>query len=69
LVRGTFHGKSSLIAPLALTMLSWIFLMNLMDLIPVDWLPLAAGAAGVPYLKVVRARRQRDVRHVDLVSC
>jgi F-type H+-transporting ATPase subunit a len=27
--------------------------MNLMDLIPVDWLPLAAGAAGVPYLKVV----------------
>ncbi|HZF31546.1 MAG TPA: F0F1 ATP synthase subunit A [Gammaproteobacteria bacterium] len=52
-VRGTFHGKSNLIAPLALTMLSWIFLMNLMDLIPVDWLPLAAGAAGVPYLKVV----------------
>ena len=31
----------------------WVFLMNLMDLIPVDWLPLAAGAAGVPYLKVV----------------
>ena len=27
--------------------------MNLMDLIPVDWLPSAAGAAGVPYLKVV----------------
>jgi F-type H+-transporting ATPase subunit a len=52
-VRGTFHGKSKLIAPLALTMLSWIFLLNLMDLIPVDWLPLAAGAVGVPYLKVV----------------
>ena len=52
-VRGTFHGKSKLIAPLALTILSWVFLMNLMDLIPVDWLPLAAGAAGVPYLKVV----------------
>jgi F-type H+-transporting ATPase subunit a len=31
----------------------WVFLMNLMDLIPVDWLPLAAGAVGVPYLKVV----------------
>ena len=52
-VRSTFQGKSKLIAPLALTMLSWIFLMNVMDLIPVDWLPLAAGAAGVPYLKVV----------------
>ncbi|HET8698930.1 MAG TPA: F0F1 ATP synthase subunit A [Gammaproteobacteria bacterium] len=52
-VRSTYHGKSKLIAPLALTLLAWIFLMNLMDLIPVDWLPLAAGAAGVPYLKVV----------------
>ena len=27
--------------------------MNLMDLIPVDWIPLVAGAAGVPYMKVV----------------
>jgi F-type H+-transporting ATPase subunit a len=52
-VRSTYQGKSKLIAPLALTLLAWIFLMNLMDLIPVDWLPLAAGAAGVPYLKVV----------------
>jgi len=52
-VRGTFHGKSALIAPLALTILSWVFMMNLMDLIPVDWLPLAAGAVGIPYLKVV----------------
>ena len=52
-VRGMYHGKSKLIAPLALTMLAWIFLMNLLDLIPVDWLPLAAEAAHVPYLKVV----------------
>jgi F-type H+-transporting ATPase subunit a len=52
-VRNTFHGKSRLIAPLSLTILAWVFLMNLMDLIPVDWLPLVAGAAGVPYLKVV----------------
>ncbi|MCX2633112.1 F0F1 ATP synthase subunit A, partial [Klebsiella pneumoniae] len=35
-VRDTFHGKSRLIAPLALTIFVWIFLMNLMDLIPVD---------------------------------
>ena len=27
--------------------------MNLMDLIPVDWIPMAAGAAGIPYMKVV----------------
>ncbi len=52
-VKDTFHGKSKLIAPLALTIFVWVFLMNFMDLIPVDWLPMAAGAIGVPYLKVV----------------
>jgi len=52
-VRETFHGRSNLIAPLALTLFMWVFLMNLMDLVPVDWLPWAAGAVGVPYLKVV----------------
>jgi F-type H+-transporting ATPase subunit a len=52
-VRDTFSGKNKLIAPLALTLFCWIFLMNLMDLIPVDWLPWAAGLAGVPYLRVV----------------
>jgi F-type H+-transporting ATPase subunit a len=38
---------------LALTIFVWVFLMNFMDLIPVDWIPLAAGAAGIPYMKVV----------------
>lgn len=52
-VKDTFHGKSNLIAPLALTIFIWVFLMNLMDLIPVDWLPLTAEAIGIPYLKVV----------------
>jgi F-type H+-transporting ATPase subunit a len=45
--------KSRLIAPLALTIFVWVFLMNFMDLIPVDWLPMIAGGIGVPYLKVV----------------
>ena len=52
-VRDTFHGKSKLIAPLALTIFMWVFLMNLMDLIPVDLLPLGASMVGIPYLKVV----------------
>jgi F-type H+-transporting ATPase subunit a len=52
-VRDAFHGHNKVIAPLALTIFMWVFLMNLMDLIPVDWLPLAGAAAGVPYLKVV----------------
>ena len=52
-VKESFHGKSDLIAPLALTLFVWVFFMNLMDLIPVDWLPWIASAAGVEYLKVV----------------
>ena len=52
-VRDTFHGKSRLIAPLALTIFIWVFFMNLMDLIPVDWLPELGLLMGVPYLKVV----------------
>ncbi len=52
-VRETFHGTSRLIAPLALTLFVWIFFMNFMDLIPVDWLPWVAGKAGVHYQKVV----------------
>ena len=52
-VRETFHAKNALIGPLALTIFVWVFLMNLMDLIPVDWLPWIAHWAGVEYLKVV----------------
>jgi F-type H+-transporting ATPase subunit a len=52
-VRDGFHYKNSLIAPLSLTIFVWVFMMNLMDLIPVDWLPGVASAVGIPYLKVV----------------
>jgi len=52
-VKDTFQGKDRLIAPLALTIFVWVFLMNFMDLVPVDWIPMMAGAAGVPYMKVV----------------
>jgi len=52
-VNDTFHGKSRLIAPLALTVFVWVFLMNLMDLIPVDLIPLGAKMVGVPYMRVV----------------
>ncbi|CAI3970151.1 F0F1 ATP synthase subunit A [Alteromonas macleodii] len=45
-VKSTFHGKSALIAPLALTIFVWVLLMNLMDLIPVDVLPTIAGLIG-----------------------
>lgn len=52
-VRDTFHGRNPLIAPLALTIFVWIILMNLMDLVPIDFLPYPAELMGIPYLKVV----------------
>jgi F-type H+-transporting ATPase subunit a len=52
-VKDTFHAKSNLVTPLAITIFVWVFLMNAMDLIPVDFLPETAKAAGVNYLKVV----------------
>ena len=52
-VRDTFHAKSALVTPLAITIFVWVFLMNAMDLIPVDFMPLAAHAVGVDHLKVV----------------
>jgi len=52
-VRDSYHGTSKVIAPLALTLFVWIFFMNFMDLIPVDWLPWVAHSAGINYQKVV----------------
>jgi F-type H+-transporting ATPase subunit a len=50
-VSSSFHAKSNFVAPLALTIFCWILLMNLMDLVPVDLIPLAAQAiSGNPHL-------------------
>ncbi|MBB1072984.1 F0F1 ATP synthase subunit A [Rhodoferax sp. 4810] len=38
-VRGSFSGRNPLVAPLALTIFVWVFLMNAMDLLPVDLVP------------------------------
>jgi len=42
-VRGSFSGRNPLVAPLALTIFVWVFLMNLMDLLPVDLIPWMFG--------------------------
>lgn len=52
-VRDTFHGRNPLVAPLALTIFVWVFLMNLMDLVPVDLVPTLLMWAGVEYQKIV----------------
>jgi F-type H+-transporting ATPase subunit a len=60
-VKESFHGRSALVAPLSLTVFTWVFMMNLMDLIPVDIIPKLfelswAAAGGVPehaFMKIV----------------
>jgi len=52
-VRGSFSAKNNMVAPLALTVFFWVFSMNLMDLIPIDWVPLLMTSLGVPFFKVV----------------
>lgn len=52
-VSEALHGKSRLIGPLGLTVFLWVFLMNAMDLIPVDLLPKIAAYFGLKYLRVV----------------
>lgn len=52
-VSGIFSHKNDLIAPMGLTIFVWVFFMNLMDLVPVDWIPGLASAMGIQYMKVV----------------
>ncbi|MBL0729381.1 F0F1 ATP synthase subunit A [Piscinibacter sp. HJYY11] len=54
--KGIVHNAQSrkLVAPLALTVFVWIFLMNFMDMLPVDILPwINDKTIGLPYLRVV----------------
>jgi F-type H+-transporting ATPase subunit a len=52
-IKDAFPGAPKFIGPLALTVFAWIWLMNFMDLIPVDLLPWLAQMTGVHYLRVV----------------
>ncbi|RTK95232.1 MAG: F0F1 ATP synthase subunit A [Neisseriaceae bacterium] len=47
-VRDIYHGKSKLIAPLSLTIFCWVFLFNLMDLLPVDLISWVNHMTGNP---------------------
>lgn len=50
-VKDTFHSHSRTIAPLALTIFVWIFLFNLMDLLPVDLVPwIVSMITGTTYM-------------------
>lgn len=52
-VKSTFHGNTPIVAPMALTIFVWVLGMNLMDLVPVDWIPELAKLVGVGHMKVV----------------
>ncbi len=52
-VRGSFSARNSMVAPLALTVFFWIFSMNRMDLVPIDYIPSLMKALGVPFFKLV----------------
>jgi F-type H+-transporting ATPase subunit a len=53
--KGIVHNAQSrkFVAPLALTVFVWIFLMNAMDLLPVDLLPKLGELFGISYMRVV----------------
>ncbi len=51
-VRGSFSARNDLVAPLSLTIFIWIFLMNFMDLIAVDLLPVLAQWIGATFFGV-----------------
>lgn len=53
LIKETFHGQSKLIGPLALTIFVWVFLMNFLDLLPVDLLPAILSFFGVEHFRSV----------------
>lgn len=49
----TLHAKNDYIAPIALTVFVWVLFMNIMDIVPIDWLPELFVLMGVEYMKVV----------------
>ncbi len=53
-VSETYHGKNKkFVGALALTIFGWVFFMNFMDLLPVDFLPEAFQLVGVKYFRAV----------------
>lgn len=52
-VQEILHRKATFISSLALTIFVWIFAMNAMDLLPVDFLPRILSVFGVSHFKSV----------------
>ncbi|MFA0086721.1 F0F1 ATP synthase subunit A [Vibrio sp. E150_011] len=51
LVKEIFQAQDKIIGPLALTIFVWVFLMNAIDLIPIDFIPAFTRAIGVSHFR------------------
>ncbi len=63
-VKSSFHFHNPVIAPMALTIFMWIFLMNCMDLFPVDLLPVAASLLNGESLDIIAAGKSHTYMKV-----
>lgn len=52
-VKDVFHGDRRFVAPLALTIFVWVFLMNALKLLPLDLMPMIAHGLGAEYFRAV----------------
>ncbi|MEO8743456.1 MAG: F0F1 ATP synthase subunit A [Lysobacteraceae bacterium] len=52
-VKDAYHHGARFVAPMALLVGFWVFLMNFMDMLPVDLLPKVAGMVGIDHLRTV----------------
>jgi len=52
-VTDVFTGSSKLVAPMALSIFIWVWLMNFMDLLPIDLVPWLGTLVGIEYMKIV----------------
>lgn len=52
-VKDVYHGDRRFIGPLALTVFVWVLLMNTMDLLPLDLLPLISEKLGAGHFRAV----------------
>jgi F-type H+-transporting ATPase subunit a len=52
-VKGIYHGESTWVAPIALTVFIWVVLMNAMDFLPVDIVSWVLGAVGLHHWRGV----------------
>ncbi|QNH18438.1 F0F1 ATP synthase subunit A [Xanthomonas sp. SS] len=51
--KDTYHGTSKLVTPIAITLFFWILMMNLIKMIPADFIAIPLALAGIHYWKPV----------------